>query len=269
MTTDNRPTMTTISKEKVNYVRSCSINVDVFPDILRHILQSDIPPSQIYSQAQAKSAADRAARVRNPFILSREQWTLLHNAATAGYGDFDLTLLYTLIRNLTLPSCVPPSRGWGLEPSLPTQVTIGDDVERMRALRNKVYGHATSTAIPDNVFQGYWTTSANICSRMDTHYGGSKYIDMLNDIEKIEFVHKKVSDYIDIVTQQIQNDEQLKREVDALQIEMGSLKGTHLFHCSQNFSWFFFCVLFFLVCLFSKRGVFIHIYFIFEMQIFK
>ena len=221
--------MTTISKEKVNYVRSCCFNVDVFPDILRHILQSDIPPTQIYSDAQAKSAADRAARVRNAFTLSREQWTLLQNAGKAGYGDFDLTLLYTLIRNLTLPSCVPPSRGWGLEPSLPTQVTIGDDVERMRSLRNTIYGHATSTAIPDNVFQGYCTTAVDICSRMDAHYVGSKYIDMLKDIEKIEFVQQKVSEYIDIVTQQIQNDEQLKSEVAELQTEMDLLKGNILF----------------------------------------
>ena len=217
--------MTTISKEKVNYVRSCCINVDVFPDILRHILQSDIPPSQIYSDAQAKSTADRAARVRNPFTLSREQWTLLQNATTAGYGNFDLTLLYTLIRNLTLPSCVPPSRGWGIEPSLPTQFTIGDDVERMRSLRNKVYGHATSTAIPDNVFQGYWTRATDICSHMDRHYGGTNYIDMLKDIEKIEFVHQKVSDYIAIVTKQIQNDERLKKELEELQTAMDVMKG--------------------------------------------
>ena len=220
--------MTTISKEKVNYVRSCCINVDVFPDTLRHILQSDIPPSQIYSDAQAKSAADRAARVRNPFTLSREQWTLLQNAATAGYGDFDLTLLYTLIRNLTLPSCVPPSRGWGNAPSLSTQVTQGDDVERMRSLRNKVYGHATSTAIPDNVFQGYWTTAMDICARMDTYYGGTKYIDMLKNIEKIEFVHQKVSECIDIVTKQIQNDERLKKELEELQTAMDVMKGTIL-----------------------------------------
>ena len=224
--------MTTVSKEKVNYVRSCCINIDVFPDILRHILQRDIPPTQIYNLAQAKSAADRAARVRNPFTLGKEQWTLLQNAGTSGYVDFDLTFLYKLIRNLTLPSCVPPSLGWGNEPSLPTQVTIGDDVERMRSLRNKVYGHATSTAIPDNVFQGYWTTAIYICSRMDTHNGGTKYTDMLTDIEKIEFVQQKVCDYIETVTKQIQNDEKIKREVgelqtrtDELQTDVDLLKG--------------------------------------------
>ena len=224
--------MTTVSKEKVNYVRSCCINIDVFPEILRHILQHDIPPAQLHNLAQAKSAADKAARVRNPFTLGKEQWTLLLNAGTSGYVEFDLTLLYKLIRNLTLPSCVPPSLGWGNEPALPLQITIGDDVERMRSLRNKVYGHATSTTIPDNVFQGYWTTAVNICSRVDAYYGRTKYTDMLKDIEKIEFVQQKVSDYIDIVTKQIQNDEKIKREVgelqtrtDELQTDVDLLKG--------------------------------------------
>ena len=209
--------MTTISKERVNYVRSCCIHVDVFPEILRDILKHDIPQSQIYSQAQAKSAADRAARVRNPFTLGKEQWALLQNAGTKGYADFDLSLAYTLIRNLTLPSIVPPSNGWGHEPLLPTEITIGDDVERMRSLRNKVYGHAPSTNIADYIFKAYWTTAGGICSRMDVQYGGIKYIDMLKDIETIEFVQQKVSDYIDIVTKQIQNDEQLKKEVEELQ----------------------------------------------------
>ena len=216
--------MTTISKEKVNYVRSCCVNIDVFPEILRHILQHDIPPAQIHNLAQAKSNADRTARVRNPFTLGKEQWTLLQNAGTAGYIDFDVTLLYQLIRNLTLPSCVPPSHGWGHEPSLPSQITIGDDVERMRTLRNKVYGHAISTTIHDNVFHGYWTTAADICSRMDTQYGGTKYSDMLKDTEKIDFVQQKVSDYIDIVTKQIQNDQQLKTEVGELQRQTEELR---------------------------------------------
>ena len=209
--------MTTISKEKVNYVRSCCLHVDVFPEILRDILQRDIPPPRVYNLAQAKSAADRAARVRNPFTLGKEQWILLQNASSNGYSDFDLSLSYTLIRNLTLPSVVPPSNGWGNEPSLPTQMTTGDDVERMRSLRNKVYGHATSTGIADFIFQAYWISTRHICSRMDAHYGGTKYKDMLKDIGKIEFVHQTVSDYIDIVAKQIQNDEQLKTEVEELQ----------------------------------------------------
>ena len=209
--------MTTISKEKVNYVRSCCLFVDVFPEILRYILHYDIRPSRIYSRAQVKSAADRAAGVRKPFTLGKDQWVLLQNAATNGYSEFDLSLLYTLIRNLALPSVVPPSNGWGNEPSLPTEITIGDDVERMRSLRNNVYGHATSTKIPDNVFQMYWSRAVDICARMDAHCGGTKYTYMLNEIERIEFVHQRVSDYIDIVTKQIQNDGQLKEEVDQLQ----------------------------------------------------
>ena len=218
--------MTTISKEKVNYVRCCCMNVDVFPDILRFVLQKDIPPAQVYSLALAKSTNDRAARVRNPFSLGRDQWVLLQNAATSGYVTFDFTLCYTLIRNLTLPSILPPSHGWGNEPAHPTETTTGDDVERMRNLRNTVYGHASITTIPDTTFHGYWTIAQGVCSRMDALRGGTTYMDMLDEIENIEFVQKKVSEYIDIVTKQIQHDEKLTKEIEELQRHTGELSKT-------------------------------------------
>ena len=202
------------------------MNVDVFPDILRFVLQKDIPPAQVYTLVQVKNTNDRTARVRNPFSLGRDQWVLLQNAATSGYVTFDFTLCYTLIRNLTLPSVVPPSHGWGNEPTLPTETTTGDDVERMRNLRNTVYGHAPITAIPDTAFHGHWTIAQGVCSRMDALRGGTTYIDMLVEIEKIEFVHKKMSDYIDIVAKQIQYDEKLTKEIEELQRHTGELSKT-------------------------------------------
>ena len=109
-------------------------------------------------------------------------------------------------------------------------------MERMRSLRNKVYGHATSTRIPDNVFQGYWTTAVGICSRMDAHYGGSKYMDIMKDIEKSEFVQQKVSDYFDIVSHEFDDDEiRFERDLELTQIDLR--KGNILLKFYLYHSW--------------------------------
>ena len=151
------------------------------------------------------------------FNLGKEQLQTLNNATKYGYKNFDVTLLYSLIRNLALPSVPSPSNGWGKVPSLPSQLTIGDDIERIRDFRNSVYGHASSTAIPDHVYKGYWNSFKDVCCRMDRLYGGSVFTEKLENIEKIDSFPKVISDYIDIVNKQLQNDAFLKEELNELE----------------------------------------------------
>ena len=114
------------------------------------------------------------------------------------------------------PSVAVPSNGWGKQPTSTSQTTIGDDVERMRELRNNVYGHASSTGIPDPDFRGYLKSIQDICSRMDVQYGVTTFTDQLKDIEKFDFVPKAVSDYIDIVDRLLKKDNELQTELDNL-----------------------------------------------------
>ena len=197
-----------MSKDQVNYLRCCCVSVDLFPVILRHVLQCDIPSNQIWIKVQA--ALSRGLK------LGKEQQNKVKNAATLGYTEFDVTLCYTLIRHLGLRSVVIPSNGWGKIPSSISQITTGDDIERIRELRNNVYGHASGSGIPDPVYHGYWKIFQDVCSRMDTRYGGTAFTDNLNDIANVSFVPKVVADYIDIVNKQLQKDDVLQTEIDTL-----------------------------------------------------
>ena len=161
------------------------------------------------------------------FSLGKEQLQKLKDAAKQGnYLKFDVTLLYLLIRNLSLPSLplprvnvTTPSNGWGKLPSSPSHVTMGDDIERVRDFRNRVYGHADSTSIQDPVFQGYWNTVQDICTRMDGRYGGTVFTDKLKDIEKIDSVPKVI---MDVVKEQIQRDAELKKELEGMKGNLNS-----------------------------------------------
>ena len=169
--------MASLSKENINFVKFCFVSADLFPVVLRHILQCDIPPSQIWIEVQAA--------LNHGLKLSNDQKNKVKNAAKTGYNDIDVTLCYTIIRHLSLPSVTVPSHGWGKLPSCSSQTTVGDDVERIRALRNKC-GHASSTGIPELDFRGYWNIIQDICSRMDEKYGGTLFTDKLKGIEIIE-----------------------------------------------------------------------------------
>ena len=203
--------MMSLSKDQVNYVNCSCVSVDLFPEVLRHVLQVDIPPSQIWTKTQTA--------LRSGIKLGKEQQNKVKNAVTSGYSEFDVTMCYSLIRNLALSSVTFPSNGWGKLPSLPSHTTTGDDIERIRDLRNTVYGHASSTGISDPDFRGYWKTIQDICSRMDAQYGITIFTDKLKEIEKVDFVAKVVADYIGIVNKQLQKDDALKRELE-------NLKGT-------------------------------------------
>ena len=50
---------------------------------------------------------------------------------------------------------------------------LGDDVERIRELRNTMYGHVATTSLPDSTYNHYMQILYDICHRMDTVHAGS------------------------------------------------------------------------------------------------
>lgn len=58
----------------------------------------------------------------------------MNNAKASGYSEFDITLLYTLLRNyFKKKSIQPPTKGWGKQ-EMPEkgQETEGDDIDRSK-----------------------------------------------------------------------------------------------------------------------------------------
>lgn len=99
------------------------------------------------------------------------------------YSKFDVTLLYTLIRNLC-PS-LKPTRGWGHEPN-PMDTNIGDDIERLRLFRNHFYAHCLSALIPDNEFMDLWSNLKSVIRRISTFTNESRKYNYEKELLKIE-----------------------------------------------------------------------------------
>ena len=143
--------------------RMCRAVVDLGGDILRDALYCHIKPAVIVSYVLA-------SRYFQNRPLNPHQIAILQNASIKGdYSECDITLLYSLLRNLPpTNTALKPTAGWGKLPIAAGSVSLGDDIERIRMIRNEVYGHIATTAIPTASYTDYMMELQDICNRMDT-----------------------------------------------------------------------------------------------------
>ncbi|XP_062585376.1 uncharacterized protein LOC134247053 [Saccostrea cucullata] len=147
---------------------------DVLNQAYRDILEMEVPPSDIEKKAKASAVYKR---------LRPEQEQLLLDAKHSGYKSFDISLTYTLIRNICSKIPKPTKGKWGDEPAS-GEVTVGDDIERIRSIRNSLTAHVSSASTSQTEFDDTWTTMSDICQRLET-FTGKKYSDNLNSIHKL------------------------------------------------------------------------------------
>ena len=147
--------------------RMCRAVVDLGGDMMRDILYHHVKPANVMSYVLA-------SRYYRNHPLNTHQIAVLGNAGVRGdYSECDITLVYSLLRNLTpTNTSVRPTAGWG-RPVSAGDITLGDDIERIRDLRNTMYGHVATTSLPDSTYNDNMQVLYDICHRMDTVHTGS------------------------------------------------------------------------------------------------
>ncbi|XP_056008217.1 uncharacterized protein LOC125665478 isoform X3 [Ostrea edulis] len=146
---------------------------EVLTQTYRDILEKEVSPNHVYNSVRSSPIYSH---------IRSDQELLLRNARSSGYDDFDITLLYTLLRNIC--SKIPhPTKGWGGS-TLPAagDQTVGDDIERIRLIRNSVYGHSNSASISQAEFDKNWSLIDEVCRRLQS-YCGKNYMKSLKNIE--------------------------------------------------------------------------------------
>lgn len=159
-------------------------SVDLIKLPLIDILESRIKPVDLYKEINLHSNI-----LSGKYKLSQDQLNLcfLQPPAKPDYSKFDVTLLYTLIRNLC-PS-LKPTKGWGTQPD-DADIQIGDDIERLRLVRNNCYAHADSAEISDTDFKDIWKKLKSTIIRMQTHSGSSvDYEQEFLKVERVKYNH--------------------------------------------------------------------------------
>jgi hypothetical protein len=171
--------------EQQNFVCLSLASVDECRGVLGDILHSQIPPEDLFQKIQCKSTL-----LTGNQKLSPEQLKLcfIPGPVVPNYSCFDTTLLYKLIRNIC--PTLQPTQGWGQKPHH-TDVNIGDDIERLRFLRNEIIAHAESSSVQDDIFDSTWNELENTFMRIRSFLAlqgiTSKSIEQLASIRKTDF----------------------------------------------------------------------------------
>lgn len=158
-----------LTKDEQNFIRFVKICLDVFKLPLADILASEIQPADLYNKIQQHSCS--LLNGKNKLDSKQEKICFRSPPAIPDYNEFDVTLLYKLIRNLC-PS-LAPTKGWGKDPA-DTDMQIGDDIERLRVFRNNNI-HEVSSTISDNDFEIIWKKLKFVLQRIRKHVASKGY----------------------------------------------------------------------------------------------
>ena len=142
---------------KTNYARLGHASQSLIPKLLQQLLLFYEPTSRILNDCLSNSYLKKN--------LNATEWINIRKANTDGYVDFDIPLIYKLLRNLKL--IPPPTRGWEPRggPRL-AETTIGDDLERFRTSRNEIL-HRGNTNVSDQELTEYFTQFKEIAQRLE------------------------------------------------------------------------------------------------------
>lgn len=157
-----------LPKTEQNFIRFVKTCIDVLKLPLADILASEIQPADLYNKIQHSCSLLIG---KNKLSSTQMMICFLSPPAIPTYHNFDVTLLYKLIRNLC-PS-LEPTKGWGKDP-MDADTQIGDDIERLRLFRNNNV-HNGSSEISDIDFEKIWKKLKSVLQRIQNHMTSKGY----------------------------------------------------------------------------------------------
>ena len=176
------------------------------------------------------SPADLPLRLGDPTIqtqlrgarLTLPEWNCL-NPSFGVYGkstDFDITLIFKLLRticNLTPP---PGPRGWDDLPNS-SDLSLEADLIRIKCYRNEVYGHSKTMEITDTEFNDLWGKISKALIRIASAISHEKKDEWKKSID--DYLNKPLTPeeerYIEELNTWYKQDMDIKSEVERLKEE--------------------------------------------------
>ena len=177
------------NEESENFFRLVRLIVDVGSKVLRDVLVHIIKPDTIDTVLQANVQTINRLYHGRPKILFDNEFTLL-TETPPNPEKFDITLLVKICRNICpaiCPHLIPPNYDWSPQSS-PGQndISLADDIYRMREYRNSIFAHISNTTVPYVKFLDLWTEIKAVVCRMSIHGSPGLKQDIDNTIYKLQ-----------------------------------------------------------------------------------
>ncbi|CAG2213392.1 unnamed protein product [Mytilus edulis] len=140
-----------VSEEEENYLRMDLMLSSISPRAVRVLFDKEFHPSCL--EASIKKECGKLNDLKKKRVINAAHWNLLFpRSGVPNSTNFDVTLIATLIRNLTtLPT---PSCGYDKLP-LSTDTSATADLARIKYYRNKL-AHINDGKLKSAVFASEW-----------------------------------------------------------------------------------------------------------------
>ncbi|XP_048749730.2 uncharacterized protein LOC125661677 isoform X2 [Ostrea edulis] len=193
------------TKETTHAARVSRLVVDPCTDLFRDLLRNHVTEIQFPPILQNKK------NTLSP-ILNKVQRPLLYPNGgyfNGTYTEFDLSLLYILLRNIS--GILSHRKGWGKTPD-PLDRCLSANIDRIREIRNKYCGHSPSVSLPDPEFHTLWQDLTIIIGELEGSLPGgcSRYSDAANQIKTDTMDPEQEKKYMDIIDEQYQSIQEVK-----------------------------------------------------------
>lgn len=152
------------TRETLNIVRIARIILGPCTDILRDVLRKEMSPSELVHNVKTYIA--HSPKHKKPSINKVQQQLV----CSGDYSNFDIVLLYLLLRNVC--SFSPHSNKWGNIPS-PGDRSVSANIERIRILRNETV-HSFPIQLSNSEFEHKWKVIFQIVQELEEYLGSSE-----------------------------------------------------------------------------------------------
>ena len=200
-------TLFTSTKETNNYARLRRLLVDVGSQVLRSTFDQIHPPVTLHKVMGSTSVHYATLKsLRKKKVLNPTQWGKLYpSRSTVSSATFDITLLLVLLRNIC--GLNPPSTGWDCLPPA-TNISIADDIARVKYYRNSLIGYASQASMDDSSFSAYWQEVREALVRL----GGAHFRSEIDNLEQ-DCMNPKLK-------------KQLKKDDDSIKDKVEEIEGS-------------------------------------------
>ncbi|XP_062596601.1 uncharacterized protein LOC134258057 [Saccostrea cucullata] len=201
------------TEETTNANRACRLLLGPCTDQLRDVLRKEVPPHAFAFEISKQ-------KLNLPRLNPEQRNLILPNIGSysGNYDDFDISLLYILLRNIC--NIKPHKIGWGKVPDV-NDVCLSANIERVRLARNSTV-HSASPSLANSELNDIWTSVRFAVVEMDSFLLNGNYyqreVDLLRHttMDPVQDKH-----YRDQLTKQYADDQDTKECIRTLEENIG------------------------------------------------
>ena len=208
--------METTDRKRANGNRLCRLLIDEGTVALRNVFDKFHTSTSWNSTLKSYGRSTMKKMIRN---LNSAQLDILFppNGDPSSSQNYDITLLFVLLRNFCRLSSPVSTGSWDKLPSSYDESMEGD-LARIKFYRNKIYGHITTTCVNNNEFEQYWKEISDALIRLGIDVGA---------ITRLKVAPLEEDLFVEKLKEWKENDDKLETQLQGISYEQARNQATN------------------------------------------